>query len=277
MKKILFPTDFSPAADNALAYALAIAKAQGASLLLMHTYRLPLDYSIPPNIIDMMEKDEHAKVEQALMRYAQGIKEKQDCQDVEVSTLAVQGFTSETIAGTAKSEGADLIVMGTKGASGVAGTLLGSMTSSVIGQAHCPLLVVPESAQYKPVSKILYASDFSPSDYPNIHQLLDFGKKFKASVVCVHISEDEDYFIDDVAFDLMKEQYIEVFPKEKVEFRVLLGSDLAKGMEEAVEHYGAEMMAMTTYKRSFISRLFSPSQSKKMAIHTKIPLLVFQG
>jgi nucleotide-binding universal stress UspA family protein len=279
MKKILFPTDFSATAANAFSFASALAQASGASISLLHTYRVPMDYHIPADLVQAMDKDEKETSLHLLERFMDKFYKEFPALDgvLKVDFHAVLGFTSEAIANEAQRLDADLIVMGTKGASGLSEVLLGSMAASVIEEAKCPVLVVPDGAVFSGISNILYASDFSPKDYNTIHQLVDFGKLFKAKTHCVHITNDEDYFIDDVSFDLMKEQYDDIFPKDKVDFKVLLGKNMEHGMQEAISAYNANIVAMTTRKRSFLEQLFSPSQTKKMAYHSKIPLLAFHS
>jgi nucleotide-binding universal stress UspA family protein len=277
MKKILFPTDFSPAAANAFRFAAEVALASGASIDLLHTYRVPIDYHIPASLIASIDAEEHEVVDILLQ---QTIRQYFDAHPghegrLQVNPKAVQGFTTDVILNFARTEGHDLIVMGTKGATGLAEVLLGSMTAGIIEDATCPVLAIPEQARFEGVGNVLYASDFLPKDYQSLHQLVAFAQLFGAHTHCVHISDDENYFIDDVSFDLMRDQYEEHFPKDTVSFKVLLGKGLEDGLMEAVGAHKADVIALTTRKRSFLDRLFSPSRTKRMAYHSKVPLLVF--
>lgn len=277
MKRILFPTDFSDAAKNALAFAVALAKASGASLDMLHTYRIPMDYHIPADLIASMDKEEHEIVDALLARVVEQYFEAhpQDKGKVNIDTFAEQGFSSDVIINFAKKHQHDLIVMGTKGASGLAEVFLGSMTANVMERSKCPVLAIPQKAKFEGVANMVYASDFSPKDVDSIHQLATFAKFFDAKVHCVHVSDDENYFIDDVSFDLMKEQYQRQFPKDDLDFKVLLGKDLENGLEEAIGGHKADIVAMTTRKKGFLESLLSRSHTKKMLYRSKVPVLAF--
>lgn len=277
MKRILFPTDFSETATNAFAFAVALAKASGATIDLLHTYRIPMDYHIPSELIDSMDKEEYEIVDLLLKQEINQYFEKhpEDVGKVNITQHAVQGFTTDTIIAFAEQHKEDLIVMGTKGASGLAKIFLGSMTAGIIESSKCPVLAIPEKAKFKGIHNLMYASDFSPKDYDSIHQLATFANFFGANVHCVHVSDDNNYFIDDVSFDLMRDEYQGLFPKDKLDFKVLLGKDLDDGLVEAIEGHQADIIAMTSRKRGFLEGLLSRSLTKKMAYQSKVPLLAF--
>lgn len=279
MKTILFPTDFSDHATNAFEFAVKVAESLDATLLVLHTYRTPLDYHIPSYMVEKMAEDEHKTIMRILEKtisnfYKQNPEAKTK---FEMKPLAVQGFTSEVILESAKAHDVDLIVMGTKGATGLEKIFLGSMTARVIEEAECPVLAIPLGAKYGGFKQLIYASDFSPHDFESIQQLQDFANRFDSKIHCIHVSDDENYFIDDVSFDLMRDNYFREHPnaEEKVDFHVLLGTSLEDGLSDAITTYNASLIAMTTRKESFFERLFSGSDTKNMAYESKIPILAF--
>ena len=75
----------------------------------------------------------------------------------------------------------------------------------------------------------------------------------------------------------MKENYFKSYPeaKEFMDFHVLLEENVQDGIKQAAEAYNADIIAMTYKKESFFERLFSGSDTKKMAYHSKVPLLTF--
>ena len=172
MKTILFPTDFSDTAKNAFDYAIRIAEAIEGELLLLHTYRVPLDYHIPSNLLESMAEDEHKTVSKILDALIENYyKAHPEARTKVVMTpLAIQGFTAEVIVKAAETHQADMIVMGTNGASGLEKIFLGSMTATVIEQTKCPVLAVPQKASFEGFKQLIYASDFSPADFQSISQ-----------------------------------------------------------------------------------------------------------
>jgi nucleotide-binding universal stress UspA family protein len=140
LKKILLPTDFSKGSDAGLAYATAMARDSGATVIVAHVEELPIAYSegamyygpFNPN------HDELVKMLCAITS--------PDPQ-VTFKHIMLSGSPAEAIVEAAKSEGVDLIVMGTHGRSGVARLLMGSVAEVVVRHAPCPVLTVKLPAE----------------------------------------------------------------------------------------------------------------------------------
>ncbi|MBI3001277.1 MAG: universal stress protein [Deltaproteobacteria bacterium] len=133
IRRILHPTDFSPASVNALALAVKLAKQHQAELLLVHV--LP-----PPTPIYDAESVLTPQVESEMSDLKKEIKK----ENVSVRRLFLKETISidKQIVRAAKILRADLIVMGTHGRTGVSKFLTGSVASRVIARAPCPVLVV---------------------------------------------------------------------------------------------------------------------------------------
>lgn len=136
-KKILWATDGSEPADRALQYAKVLAKQFDAELVMVHS----VEYVItsPEGEPAYAEEEEHkVKVQnQASAAQEEGLK---------VSVVMAGGRqegAGQVIADTAREAGADLIVVGTRGLSAVAGLLLGSVTQRLLQVAPCPVVAVP--------------------------------------------------------------------------------------------------------------------------------------
>lgn len=142
LRRILHPTDFSPASRAAFKRAVAMAKADRAQLLLVHVLAPPLPIAgegyISPNVYDDLEN--------SARKYAQthlsALQAKARKAGVKAVTLSLEGVVHEEIARAAKSKKADLIVIGTHGRTGLAEFFLGSVASRVAAAASCPVMTV---------------------------------------------------------------------------------------------------------------------------------------
>jgi nucleotide-binding universal stress UspA family protein len=143
--RILVPTDFSPAADEALAYARTIADAFGASLHLLHVFEDPYTtavyapevYSVvPPGFREAALQDAERRLNERLR-----IDENARGATTDISI----GPPAKEIVRCAEERNIDLIVMGTHGRSGLAHLLLGSVAERVVRTAPCAVLTVRES------------------------------------------------------------------------------------------------------------------------------------
>jgi nucleotide-binding universal stress UspA family protein len=136
---ILVPTDFSEYANDALDYAIELAKAFTARLTLLHVIHLsPLavdDYDTSGLVSywEEIETDAQQRMQALLNRVHQ--------KGLQGETMMIHDVPFQAILDTAKDKGADLIVMGTHGRTGLTHVLMGSVAERVVRMAPCPVLV----------------------------------------------------------------------------------------------------------------------------------------
>lgn len=151
IKKILVPVDGSESSDKAAEYAVDIAKARKAAIIVVHVMHLPA-YAFAPTPIEGMPTPVVAPLpvtvsgEERKMaeNYLSKVKEmaKESGVTAETKILENQPSVVHGITDFAQKESCDLIVMGTKGRTGIKRFLLGSVASGVVTYAPCPVLVV---------------------------------------------------------------------------------------------------------------------------------------
>jgi len=142
MRKILVPVDFSEHSARALEMAIDLAKAFGSEIHLLHCYQIQ-PYGISPYGI-VLPEDFDREVRQAAERHLDEWRAKVLLEDVEVGASLSSRFPSLEISETASEIGADLIVMGTRGLSGIKHVLLGSVAERTLRLAPCPVLTVKD-------------------------------------------------------------------------------------------------------------------------------------
>jgi len=139
--KILVATDFSEPANHAIDYGAELAVKLSAPILLVHVYTLPL-LAVPDGFVPLNVPD----VATAMAQLQDGLGKARDRARaqgaVSVETRLVEGVPWHEIVETAKTQGCDLIVMGTQGLGGVAHFLVGSVAEKVVRKAACPVLAV---------------------------------------------------------------------------------------------------------------------------------------
>jgi len=141
VKKILFPTDFSEGALNALPYAVDLAKSYGAKLSMLHVmYDISTSSGlyIPHISVDEMYKEMEASARKELERF--GFDLRAGIKDVEFTVL--RGVPYEEILKFAEKNAVDLIVIGTQGRKGLDRVLFGSTAERVVRNATCPVMTV---------------------------------------------------------------------------------------------------------------------------------------
>jgi universal stress protein A len=142
-RKILTATDFSPGSDDAVARAVELAKQMHASLEILHVVELGTE-PFPFGLLDVKnEGDFFAYIERELTRRVETAQRA----GVDCSFKSVDGKPAEEIVRRARDIGAELIVLGTHGRSGLAHALFGSVAEQVVRRADRPVVMVPISKQ----------------------------------------------------------------------------------------------------------------------------------
>ncbi len=136
-KKILIGVDGSEPSLNATAYAARLAKALGSRAAALHVISLPPSSS---KALQDVQKDLRMRGEGILAK-AKGVAVAEGV-DVEGNTIETGGSVVKAIIDFAEGAGADLIVLGTRGTSGMPKLMLGSVAAGVVSFAHCPVLAV---------------------------------------------------------------------------------------------------------------------------------------
>lgn len=137
LKRVLFPTDFSPYSEKGMPYAVHLCKEFGATLVLLHINDLPL---ILPEYLPELSTSPTQDLEQ----YGKESLERLSAQvtEVPVETMQATGRPHTEIAKIVDEQDIDLVVMPTHGRSGISHLLLGSVAEKVIRAANCPVLTV---------------------------------------------------------------------------------------------------------------------------------------
>ena len=186
LKNILYTTDFSPAAEAALPYAIGLAKQYGAKIHGVHV-RFPATYPIvgPEAMPQIMEAaEEQAKFEvQQMHDMLAGV-----AHDVTVG----EGDTWPMINEIVNKEKSDLIVIGTHGRTGVSRALLGSVAEEIFRKATCPVLTVGphvsrETTRRLEMKEILYATDFSPESLTALPFAVSLAQEHQARLTLLHV------------------------------------------------------------------------------------------
>lgn len=172
---------------------------------------------------------------------------------------------------TAENQYIDLIIMGTKGATGIKEILFGTNTVHVIKKAKCPVIAVPASFNYETPKKILFPTDFQINyQKEQLKQLLatiDYHKA-KVSILYVHNSNG------------LTEKQLE----NKTKLKRIMGSaanfhevariELIKAINDFLSTKGIHLLVMMRKEHTFFSRILREPVIEKIGFHVRIPFMV---
>lgn len=271
--KFVIPLDFSDVSINAFIYGHRLASEVGAVTKAVHVY-FPNSRELSQSTV--LDVD----FESVRKGYLDEFVEKMDLDwgsdllkvgliDKEFRT----GFPGEEILDSVKENDAELIVMGTTGDSSRIKKWFGSVSTKIMNDSKVPVLLVPESARFKGVSNVLFAFDDIKLDLAVLDPLVNFAKTFDAKIHLVHMQEKDN---SDPGFYL-HEQVEKRYEKEKIELVSLFDSDVVLALSDYADENNIDVIAMATEQRSFFNNVFHDSITKRMSMHSEVPLLVLKG
>ncbi|MGQ2983812.1 universal stress protein [Flavobacterium sp.] len=275
MKQILFPTDFSEAANTAFIYALRFADSFNAQLVILHVYDLPIveTPSMPETtaeIFDIVEMNQFESFRDELPKL-HSIAESRNLGHVQMRNILLYGDLVYNINKVCSEEEIDMVVMGTKGASGLKETFIGSVTASVIANVKVPVLGIPVEAEYHPIKSIAFTTQYKDKDNDSLKRALDIADKFGARVQCIYIKNPDDPSDLEEKINEWKAYY----RGRNIDFFNIAGDHIEQTLLDFIENQHVDLLVMRTHKRGFFEGLFHRSLTKKMAYHSKVPLLVY--
>jgi len=275
MKRLLVPVDFSACAYNALNQSLIIASVTGAEVVLLHAIHIPMRTdSLNVGSIDEMEREAKETL-RGLESSVEAWTETHGLDHISVKSVLSVGFPSEEIIRVAREMDVTMVVMGTQGAGGVEGFLLGSNAASVINHAGCPVLAMPADRLLYECDKVAFATDLQVIDSAAIEQVIAFARPYLATVEFVHLFTPNEIVASDqlTAFE-KKVRAMVSYPNLNFEGYESFHENVADALQQYVDGNKVDVLAMLKRERGFLSGLFHNSVTKKMTISAKEPVLV---
>jgi len=275
MKKILFPTDLSDAANHAFIYALQLADKWQASITTLHVYQeLQVgDVHLPGSLynfyqtMDLYSFQNYKDSIPVLVDLA----ENNDMGHIEVRHMLEEGEVVKSILEAADKEAADIIVLGTTGARGLKEIFLGSVAGEILENATCPVLAVPAKAEFDgTIDNIAYATGYQTADANALRQLVELFENFNPNFHCISV---------DLAHTATWTHQMEEFKQTvgetalPIHYQVIDSTDIQKGITDYLADKQIDIITMLTHQRNFVQELFNYSKTKALAYHASTPVL----
>jgi nucleotide-binding universal stress UspA family protein len=270
MKRILFPTDFSETATNALIHALEFAKVIKGELILLHTFELPImdTQFFPQNYMEIYESLELSQFDmfKEEVPKLRAIAQEHKLDHIKMSHRLMDGDLLYAIEKAIKEDKIDYVVMGTDGASGWSTFFTGTNTGTVLTDVEVPTYCIPNGAKFKKIETIGFTTRFREKDKKALNDILKIAKKANAQVQCLYVKKADS----DVSKETIKEWEKEF---ETVTFWVTLSEEVADSITDFILNKDIDVLTMLTYKRGFFEGLFNPSFTKKLTQTLSVPVL----
>ena len=289
-RKVLIPIDFSDYSMKACDLGINYAAVVGAEVMIMHAYFNPYFPSAIPlgeTLSYQMNEEESL---QELLRRVRGnmedicslIEKKMDDGELPRVTydyVLREGLPEEEIIAYSKEYRPTLIVMGTRGKDQKEVDLIGSVTGEVIEMNKVPVLAIPENVPFtnlRDAKHIAFATSFNQRDLVAFDKFMELIKDFDFSIHLFNISTSRDEW-NEIRLSGVREYFKKQYPDANLSYTVLADGDLLLAIEKFVRDEHIDVIALSSYRRSLLARMFNPSIARKMLFHTDTPLLVIDS
>jgi len=266
MKTFLVPTDFSENATNALHYAASLASQVKAKVIIVHVVNFIVIPVRSGKLVNLTEETD-MQYYLALNKIAGALRLKQniDC-EVAVIDQYEYGSFQESLNQFIIDQKVDLVIMGTKGATNFLNKVVGTNTSEFIKVAVCPVLVIPDGAQYANIKHLAYARNLESKDKIFPKQLFSFTESFPVRVSILATKNTE-------ADAQIRQCITKEFPHANYTILQLNELDAITGIHSFVHDNHVDILAISVPKQGFFEDFFKSSLSKELVYQPTLPLL----
>lgn len=275
MKNILLPTDFSKNSLNAMYYAMALFKDISCKFYLLNVFKIPYLTNE-----ELMENDikQLALIEKDLFDSSQKgledvLKKLEKGNNHEFELLSDYNFFINSVKDYVEEKKIDLIVMGTKGATGAKEIFIGSNTGDVIMKTNCNVLAVPENAEYQTPIEITFPTNFRvPYKKKDLTQLVEIAEMYHSNIR-VLLFEHQGYLDEEQKSN--KKRLKKHFENVEETYHTLTNTDFEVALNCFTQSRGnIDMIAIIAKHYNFFQRLFFKPKVEELSFHLNIPLLV---
>ncbi|WP_310993257.1 universal stress protein [Aequorivita marina] len=276
MKNILLPTDFSKNAYNAIEYAVQLFENEDCTFHLLNTFT-PVSYSMS-TFADghsslMLEELTRRTSENRLAKIEEGLIAKFNNPKHTFLRSASFNLLTQEIEAVIKERNIDLVVMGTKGATGAREVFLGTNTMFTIKKVNCPVIGVPEGFTYEKPKKVVFPTEFKFSlKNKNLELVKSICANHEAELNILNISFKK-------ALNKKQEEVKQQFEAFLNDNSYVLHNAEYANLVETIEQFQIQQkinfLVMIKNKPSFFENLLFKPVIKKIVYHTNIPFMVF--
>jgi nucleotide-binding universal stress UspA family protein len=278
LKKILWPTDFSDEALDALSHAEFLADRLGAELVALHV--VPDFPASLYNTAVSVKGDLVRRIDVIKQDAGQRLDRLKSVREASFRPVVREGNPAKEIVKAAEEENADLIVMGKKGLSALEKLFIGSVANQVLRSAKVPLLLTKKKSRRIKFDKILVPTDFSEHEEVERDYAWRLAQGFDAELVLLHVLELHDHeFPPRVLDEMMKAVTQKLGARKKREKEdiqitedVTRAINAALGIVDYAETHRCDLIVISTCGPGAVERFFLGSTTEKVISYSSVPV-----
>lgn len=278
MKSILLPTDFSKNSVNAINYAMALFKDVSCDFYLLNVQKassfisddmmvMASSATIYQTIIDVSKKSIANLITKLETKY------KND-KHIFHSVVDYDNFI-DSINQVTLNKQIDLIVMGTKGATGLEKVVFGSNTVHVMQRCVAPVLAIPDGCLFTNLNRVAFTTNYLIlHNIEELRPLKELVTLYNSKLNILHFDDIEGVSDQRKENKKFLKTYFSDVTYENIDS---FSTDLYKTLEEYVHANDIKLIAMMRKKHTFLERLFNRHPEETLAFNIDIPFLIMEN
>ena len=272
MKTIIVPTDFSPSAFNAANYAVDLAYAIDAQILVFHTYLYPIPFGEFVVVYDPANLQAEAEAAMRLFEEKLRINKRHD---VAVTSEIKMGDFFDELNNLCKLVEPYAVVMGSQGSTASERFFFGGHTVHTMKHLKWPVITVPLGAKFGSIKNIGIACDLHdvvqtvPTD-----QISLLIKDFNAQLHIINTGP-EDVYDPEIVFQsgLLQEMLDDIKP----EYHFITDLDTNKAIVKYAEEHKIDLLIVIPRRHDLLDRIMHKSHTKHMVLHCPVPVMALHS
>jgi len=272
MKTLIVPTDFSPVSLNATNYAVDMAMAINADILLVNIYNIPVAYSGDAPVL-LLSVGELKKGSEAGLEKLKANIDHITSRKIKVATEARMGNIVDELEDLCKTIQPFAVVMGAKGSNAIEKIVFGSTTLTAIRHLTCPVICVPPGKEYgKGIKKIGFACEFKKiTETTPIHFIQQMVKEFKAELHILNVDYKEKHYSAETPTQFLSLHNL--IEGMKPHYHFINNADIEDGINEFAETNNMDLVIAIPRKHKLLEGIFKPSSTRQLIFQSHIPVV----
>lgn len=274
MKKILVPCDFSEQAIAAFRVALDIARQSSGEVFLINVIEVPImhDTVLMPTLnfedalFREMEANAKKQFEKLKTKYSKEVKK--------VKSTVIYGITAVSILNHIEENDIDLVVMGSKGASGLSELIVGSNAEKIVRRSPVPVLVVKKFGKVASVKNIVFPSTLETEHEDLVMNVKRLQNFFKATLHILFINTPTNFTRDTVTKKRLND-FVKRFMIKDCTVNIYNDIYEESGVINFAHAINADMIAMGTHGRKGLPHILSGSVTEDVVNHIDCPIWTY--
>lgn len=272
MKHILVPCDFSEQSSNALKFAVQLQKTSKSEIHLLHVVDLPFLYDtmLMPALSFEQERlqDVQNVALEKLERMAKNI-------DMPVKIKVLTGSPSEKMLEYIAANAISLVIMGTKGATGMKEIFIGSNTEKIVRAAPVPVIAIKDDVRPRQIKNIVFPNTIQSDAHEGlVAKVKELQHSLQAHLHVVYINTPLN-FKQDSETRANLAHFAKHYMLHDCTTHVFNDVDEENGIVNFTKLIDADMIAVGTHGRKGLAHLLSGSLAEDLVNHSRIPIWTY--